>query len=274
MPAERLFTNLAAIWLLPPLDLIVVIAIGLVLAGRRPRLGRAIAATALGVLALLCTEALGDWLLGTLDRDAPPLSATLEARTGGARPEARKDDAALEARKAGAGAIVVLGGGRNLGALEYGGETLSHETLARVRYGARLARDSGLPLLVSGGKPGGGRASEADLMAAALEHEFGATVRWREGESINTIENARYSAKLLRAAGIGRVLLVTDAAHMLRAAERFRVAGIEVVPAPTDYLAKQDHTPFDFLPSARGLAKSNRALREWVGILASRARGV
>jgi hypothetical protein len=33
------------------------------------------------------------------------------------------------------------------------------------------------------------------------------------------------------------------------------------------------HTPVDWLPSARGLGKSSRALREWIGIVWSRVRG-
>ena len=180
---------------------------------------------------------------------------------------------AQRAKHAGAGAIVVLGGGRNRGALEYGGETLDAASLGRVRYGARLARLTGLPLLVSGGRPDGGGASEADLMAQVLEREFGTPVRWRESKSINTIEDARLCAAILAAAGIRRVILVTDATHMQRASGRFRAAGLQVVPAPTNYRVQRAHTPVDWLPSARGLSKSSRALREWIGTLWSSARG-
>jgi uncharacterized SAM-binding protein YcdF (DUF218 family) len=251
---EWLATNLLAVWLLPPLDLIVVIALGLALATRRPRPGLALAAAGLVALAALSMPRVGDLLAATLEDAAPPLKAQ-------------------RARDAGAGAIVVLGGGRNRGALEYGGETLDAASLGRVRYGARLARLTGLALLVSGGRPEGGGTSEADLMAQVMEQDFGLKVRWRETQSINTIQDARLSAEILAAAGIRRVILVTDATHMRRASERFRVAGLQVVPAPTNYRAQRAHTPVDWLPSARGLSTSSRALREWIGILWSRARG-
>src|SRR5580765_1139325 len=52
-------------------------------------------------------------------------------------------------------AIVVLGGGRYLDAPEYGGDTAGPSTLERLRYGAKLGRETRLPILVSGGKPGG-----------------------------------------------------------------------------------------------------------------------
>lgn len=254
MSLEWLATNLLAVWLLPPLDLIVVIALGLALVPRRPRLGLVLAGAGLAVLAALSMPRVGDLLAATLEDGAPPLEAQ-------------------GAESAGAGAIVVLGGGRNRGALEYGGETLDAASLGRVRYGARLARLTGLPLLVSGGRPDGGAASEADLMAQVLEREFGVAVRWRETKSINTIENAHLSAAILAAAGIHRVILVTDATHMRRAGGRFRSAGLQVVPAPTNYRAQRLHTPVDWLPSARGLRTSNRVLREWIGMLWSRARG-
>ncbi|HUJ87208.1 MAG TPA: YdcF family protein [Burkholderiales bacterium] len=254
MSFEWLATNLLAAWLLPPLDLIVVIALGLALVPRRARLGLALAAAGLVALAALSIPRVGDLLATTLEDSAPPLEAQ-------------------RARDAGAGAIVVLGGGRNRGALEYGGETLDAASLGRVRYGARLARLTGLPLLVSGGRPDGGGASEADLMAQVLAQEFGVPVRWRETQSINTLEDAHLSATLLAGAGIRRVILVTDASHMRRASGRFRAAGLQVVPAPTNYRAQRVHTPVDWLPSARGLERSSRALREWIGILWSRARG-
>ena len=48
-------------------------------------------------------------------------------------------------RLADAGAIVILSGGLRDYAPEYGGPTVNRVTLERVRYGARLARQSGEP---------------------------------------------------------------------------------------------------------------------------------
>ncbi len=69
-------------------------------------------------------------------------------------------------------AIVVLGGGRNLGSPEWGGETVNDYTLRRARYGARLARETGLPVYVSGGKPTGGQLAEGTLMRELIAREF------------------------------------------------------------------------------------------------------
>src|SRR5512143_1521342 len=77
-------------------------------------------------------------------------------------------------------AIVILGGGRNRNAPEWGGTTLSAFTVQRVRYGAKLARKTSLPVLVSGGAPDGAGPPEGDLMRAALHDEFGVDTRWND----------------------------------------------------------------------------------------------
>lgn len=253
MSAEWLITNFLSAWLLPPLDLIAVIALGLALAPRRPRLGLTIAASSLALLAVLCTPVAGHLLISTLE-SYPPLKSS-------------------EISESGAGAIVVLGSGRRV-APEYGGDTVSDGGLVRIRYGARLARETRLPVLVTGGKPTGGSISEAEVMAEALDRDFGVKARWLETASINTIQNAQFSAKILAEAGIKRVILVTDASHMRRSVARFRSVHIDVVPAPTAFHIRSEFTLLDYLPSTRGLFLSNRALHEWVGILVSRARGV
>ena len=114
---------------LPPTGLLLMAALGLTLCSRLPRAGRALAATGvLGVLAL-SMPVVADYLLDFVDT-SPPLSV-------GQAKDAQ--------------AIVILGGGVRRNALEYGGDTLSSLTLERVRYGARVARLTGLPVLVSGG---------------------------------------------------------------------------------------------------------------------------
>ena len=46
---------------------------------------------------------------------------------------------------------MILGGGLRRSAPEYGGDTLGRLTLERLRYGAMLAKRTGLPVMVSGG---------------------------------------------------------------------------------------------------------------------------
>jgi len=162
----------------------------------------------------------------------------------------------------------VLGGGRIAGAPEYGGRDVpSTQTLARLRYAARLQRATGLPLLLSGGSPDGSAESEAAVMARALREDFAVPVAWLEQRSDNTAENARYSAAQLRRAGIRRVLLVTDAMHMARAEAIFTRFGLEIVAAPTQFLGRERRSAIDYLPGGEGLRRTHYAAHEWVGLL-------
>jgi len=163
-------------------------------------------------------------------------------------------------------AIVVLGGGSYLAAAEYGGDTVSRHTLLRLRYAARLQRISGLPLLVSGGAPFGSR-PEAVSMRQVLTEEFGVPVRWLEDASLDTAQNAEFSARLLRQDGIVRIALVSEAAHMARAVEMFQRQGLTVLAAPTGFANDSPVLLEDLLPNAEALENSRAALHEWLGRL-------
>lgn len=169
----------------------------------------------------------------------------------------------------GAGAIVVLGSSLNFDAPEYGGDTANERTLVRLRYGAVLARQLKLPVLVSGGQAPRGSRSEAEVIGEILENELAVKVRWREDKSTNTAENARFSANILHAAGIKRVVLVTQAFHIPRARLLFERAGLEVTPAPTGFRSSHDPSAIlgGYLPQASALQNSYYALHEWLGIL-------
>ena len=159
-------------------------------------------------------------------------------------------------------ALVILGGGIRRHAAEYpGGDTLGRLTLERVRYGAHVARITGLPVLVTGGSVLGGE-PEAALMRSALEHEFGVPVRWAELQSRNTHENAARSAEILRAAKISRVVLVAHSFDMPRARAEFAAQGIETIPAPTGIPSGQIDSVLDILPSMGALQSSYFALYE------------
>jgi len=167
------------------------------------------------------------------------------------------------------GAIVILGAGVRSYAPEMGGPTVNSLALERLRYGARLARESGLPVLVTGGAPEG-YIPEAIAMRDVLQNEFGIPVKWTESASLDTRDNATYSARLLKAAGIERITLVTHAAHMARARAAFEAAGLDVTPAPTAWLSNPniDYEWYDFLPSPRSAYNGWYAIHEWLGRLA------
>lgn len=236
--------SLLVILLMPPGNGLLLLGLAGLFRRRRWAFGLAV----LGALLLL---------LQSLPLVSGALMASLEARAG----------PALQG-KDGAQAIVVLSGGLSTDAPEYGGDTAGARTLLRLRYGALLAHRYDLPLLVAGGRPDKATRSEAAVMADILAREFAVKVRWQETQSRNTAENATMSAAILRAAGIRRVVLVTQAFHMPRAARLFRDAGIEVVPAPTNFTAtgRSPFAPADLLPQVSAMQNSYLALHEWLGI--------
>ncbi|WP_373975886.1 YdcF family protein [Chitinibacter sp. SCUT-21] len=163
-------------------------------------------------------------------------------------------------------AIVILGGGKRFAAYDVlEQETVNNVTLARVRYGARLARAAHLPILVSGGAPLGG-ASEAHYMKQVLERDMGISVTWLEGGSVDTADNARMSKALL-GSKIHTIALVTSADHMARAKRSFEKQGLTVIAAPTDFINREPISPTQFLPRASALLTSSTALREGLGQL-------
>lgn len=166
----------------------------------------------------------------------------------------------------GSQAIVILGGGRDYSAPEFGwGDAPTNATWRRLAYGAHLHRGSGLPILVSGGRVHDEHSAEASLMAAALREVFDVPVRWLEGESRNTAENARFSAAMLAGANIERVALVSQAWHLPRASAEFEKAGLTVTAAPTEFASAPPPGLHGWMPRAYHLHQSTRALHEWLG---------
>lgn len=170
-------------------------------------------------------------------------------------------------------AIVILGGGIRRDAAEYGTDAPSWMSLERIRYGARLGRETGLPVLATGGVVLGGD-PESAVMKRVLEQEWSVPVRWTEEHSRNTHENAVNTATMLLPQGIRRIVLVTHGFHMLRAKAEFEAAGFEVVPAATGLprIMVIDE-PGYFLPNAGTLQSSYYALHELLGYLAFRLSG-
>lgn len=165
-------------------------------------------------------------------------------------------------------AIVVIGGGRYKFAPEYGDAigTVNSRTLLRLRYAAKLARKTKLPVMVCGGVVFNKKLkSEASLMAAVLREEFYIPVQWMETRSRNTAENANYAHIILSQEKISRILLITNTSHMVRAVEQFERVGFKVIPAPTVFLSNPDISIFSFLPSAHALEISSMTIHEWLG---------
>ncbi|MEM7017680.1 MAG: YdcF family protein [Pseudomonadota bacterium] len=167
-------------------------------------------------------------------------------------------------------AIVILGGGRNENAPEFGGrDQVSAATMTRLRYGVYLHKQTGLPLLLSGGRVFKEAKSEAELMAEILTEYFQIQPRWLEGGSRNTEANVDNTVDVLSQAGIDTVYLVTHAWHMPRAMRIFTRTNVKVIAAPTAFVTppKTVQGPLPWLPSMRGLSIVRTALHEYIGML-------
>lgn len=233
---------------LPPAGPLLLALLGVLLATRRRRAGLAVAALGLVLAWLLATTGMAVVLSRFL---LPPLEPP--------RPE----------QVARVQAIVVLGGGVLPQAPEYGVAQPGPHTLARLRYGVRLARQTGKPLAFAGGVGWGaaGTRTEAEGTVAArvLQEEYGVKLRWMDDRSRDTGENAARMADQLQRDGVRRIALVTDATHIPRATSAFRAAGFEVLPAPTNFIVAAERPLLRWLPSTGGAADCRSLLREWLG---------
>jgi uncharacterized SAM-binding protein YcdF (DUF218 family) len=129
----------------------------------------------------------------------------------------------------------------------------------RVSQACRLLFAGAAPVLVASGGPNNeeGR-PEADAMRD-IAFELGAPRESLvvESSSMDTIENARFTAPILRARGVASAYLVTSAYHSRRAGIIFRhiIPGVRFVLSPAD-----DH--FDETEARRRAESELRLLAE------------
>jgi uncharacterized SAM-binding protein YcdF (DUF218 family) len=239
------FKELAIALLVPPTSLLFLALAGLLIGLRYRRIGHLL--TWLGVIGLLflAMPAVSSTLLVALEADLPLVAPPDQP------PQA----------------IVILGGD----ILRGGGRLpilhLGPLSLERVLAGAVLQRRTGLPILVTGGKLHPSDPPIAALMADSLEHDFLVPVKWIEGASSDTWENAHLSAPILEAQGIRSVYVVTEAWHMRRAIVAFRGTGITVTAAPTHFDRMPMLNATDFVPGVGAWRASYFAMHEWIGWL-------
>lgn len=246
MPIRYFFKQL----LLPPGGLLLLLLAAWWLRRRAPRLAAVCFVLGFGGLWLMSLPVTVEWAARALERE-PALDRTQWSSLGQQ-----------------AQAIVVLGAGREQADPGWGSDQPSHIALERLRYAARLAKASGLPILASGGLHYGQPPSEAWLAAEALERDFATPTRWLEERSRTTWENALYSAQQLKAAGIERIVLVTSASHMPRSRWCFERNGLQVIAAPMGFRGVPNGRPFGgWLPESQAVWHNGLLLNEAVGML-------
>ena len=245
--------------LLPPVPLLVLVLIGARLIVPRRGLGWSVILISVALLwASACigsARLLSQWVLH------PPAALSFDRIKQ------------LKAQARASTAIVVLGGGLEPLAPEYGVGSLAHASLERLRYGIWLSRETGLPLAFSGGvgwaQPDA--MAEARVAAKIAANEFGWPLKWVEDNSRDTRANAARTLALLRPAGIRHVVLVTHGWHMPRAMQAFEAAagGDIRIEAAAMGLARDTELPaLTWIPTTKGITDVRHIVRELLGRLA------
>ena len=246
------FLKFGASWLLPP-GIFIVALFALAWYAWKRRGERRIAALLFAltfVFYLLCTSVVAERTLGWLEQaylpPAEPAGDVIIMLGGGAMPDSPDVD--------GVGALCASPANRLLTAV-------------------RLQRKLGVPIPLSGGQVYEDTGAEAKI-ARRILIDLGVPESkiLVETRSINTTQNARYSAEILRAQGLTQPILVTSAFHMKRAVLNFKKQGIDVVPYPADYQVTH-HPVFHYTklrPQTEALLNNVTVLQETLRTLVTR----
>jgi uncharacterized SAM-binding protein YcdF (DUF218 family) len=233
-----------------PTLLLLATALGIWLAGKRPKIGRLLVIYSTGLLWLLATPALSIWLSqSALTQYRPTSAETLQSE--------------------GVQAIVVLGGGVDTGQPD-GIQQLNPSALDRLRHGVELSRKTGIPILVTGGKGWGAVAesdSEATISKRVALEVFQFQIKWTESDSRDTRENARNSKELLSKLGLNKIALVTHSWHMPRSMRAFQKEGFEATAAPMGFVGGKKIKFMSLFPSINAFQINFTILRELVALL-------
>lgn len=165
-----------------------------------------------------------------------------------------------------ANAIVLLGAGSEmtdqgpeLAVFSYGRLVKAYEM-----YRSCKSRSDDCRIVSTGGDPRGFGKSEAELYAEALERLGAARADLIvEGRSLNTWQNAQFTAEILAGQQPDRVVLVTSGLHVRRSVLYFSHFGIRSVGVRADYA----HARLSLLPNAYNLLMADLAIHEYLGVL-------
>lgn len=230
---------------MPPASLLILIVLGSLLIKSNAKLARRIILSCVALLWLLSTNGFSVWLHNLVIPEFPPVSAQV-------------------LKEKSVQAVVVLGGGVVTG-LPGGDQQVSRTSLERIRLGAQLARQSGLPLVLSGGSGWGAKdasVSEAEVAEAVLHNAFGMRLNFKESISRDTQENAANTWELLSKQGITRIALVTHTTHMPRGSDEFKRVGFTVIEANVGQPIASSEALLRWFPNASNLEVSQTVLRE------------
>ena len=162
--------------------------------------------------------------------------------------------------------IIMLGGGAMPDSPDVDGTgALCSSPANRLLTVVRLQRELHVPILLSGGQVYEDTGAESKI-ARRILLSLGVPDDqiFAETRSINTTQNAKFSAESVRAQGFSHPILVTSAFHMKRSVLNFEKQGVAVTPYPADYWVTH-HPVFHYTklrPQADALLTNVTVLQE------------
>jgi uncharacterized SAM-binding protein YcdF (DUF218 family) len=245
-------------YLVMPSNLLMAIGlIGLTLLFTRfRRLASWLIVTSLVLIAVVGYSPLGRIMLLPLEERFPPWDASRGAPDG----------------------IVVLGGGISPDISVARGVVALNGSAERLTVTAELAhRYPHARIIFTGGTASLDPTAPLEAPLAVKEFEALGVAHERitaEEQSRNTIENAVFSRLLADPKPGERWLLVTSASHMPRAIAAFRGAGFAVEAYPVNWHTRgKDDAVELFTSFVGGLAMTDHAVHEWMGLVVYRLTG-
>ena len=246
-----------ASWILPP-GIFIILSLALVV--NLFRINRKLSVAVLLVtfaFYLLCTSVVAERLMGWLEElHTPP----------------------AQVETSGADIIVLLGGGAISQVPDVDGVgALCASPANRLLTAVRLQKMLNVPILVSGGQVYSDSGAEAEISARVLK-SLGVPEDkiLTETKSINTAQNARYSAIILRENNFNKLLLVTSAFHMNRAMLNFNLHRVKPIAYPTDFTVAHNPT-FHYTklrPQAEALLLNVTVLQEVLRTIVTEIFGI
>jgi uncharacterized SAM-binding protein YcdF (DUF218 family) len=249
--------HIADVLLEPLFIALVLIALSYFLWTRAPRAAFLLPAFGFGVLLVFSAPAVANDLQRSLEQ---PALTTL-------KPDVTYD------------AVIVLGGGVSAPIARETGLPSYNDAVERVLTAFDLLRTNRAKnAILSGGNQASASADlkpESQLVAEQLEAWGIDPSRLAvEPRSTTTHENAVESARIARARGWTRNLLVTSAAHMRRAQGCFTKEGLAVDTLSVDFRSYDKAMgALSWVPRAEALATSTAAIRERAGRFVYRLQG-
>ena len=246
--------------LAPESIVLIFLCIIAICARRRPRAAQILAFAALAILLPLSTPFFADQIIQHLEEFAPPVALQNVPK---------------------AGAIVVLGGTvppnpeQTAPAEETSGSRVATASaLYKLGKADFVVASGGITYKTSTNELTSNaliRTEAQDIYSILADYGVPEDKIILEDKSQNTLENALYTAIILKQLGIKEIILVSSSFHMKRATTLFRQTGLSVVPVSSGRWIRGSETSLlKFFPSAHSLSRTTSALKEYAGILLER----